>query len=312
MWSIFRSNNPLKRGHAGHANADAPLGELAQTKLSWAKPVRSFEELADVYAERLRQLLGETKLPYAVLTPAYAWTGQPENERLVLIHNGRFHVWEKTRSGVVCASYALQDIHLLECANLLLYAAIGVHGTTRDGTLETSSFRFNAVTGYLFDPFIQEIRGDSGESSNAENEKLTCLCKPNLKFMNHARRALGIKDCIVDALWQPEIRTPRLTFLGRSIYRNIATTHLVILTEREFISLREDEESQRADDGSRYGCISTYVPLEKIIATSVSKTDRNLLALSVQLPGNDTFQSLFLAEQQSNLERFRSQIENHR
>lgn len=309
---MLRPNIPMKRGHARLDNADAPMGALAQTKLSWAKQVRSFDELADVYGDRLRQLLGTAKLPYTVLTPAYAWSVHRENEKLVFIHDGRLHVWERTRSGPVCTSCALQDIHLLECTNILLSSRIRIHGAASDGKLTTTSFRFNSVTGYLFDPFIQEVRGAGGDSPDAEMDKLASLCKPNLKFMNYARRALGPEDTVLDALWQPEIRASLFTFLGRSIYRNIATTHLVILTRRECISLREDESSPRGDNGIRYGGVWTYIPLSKITATALTKTDTNLLALSVQLPGNDSIQSLFLPDQKGSAERFVSRIGNDR
>lgn len=310
MWSIFRSNNPVKGEHAGHDNADAPIGALAQTKLSWAKPVRSLDELADVYAEHFRQLLGEATLPYAVLTPTYAGYLHRENEKLVFNHDGRLHVWERTQSGLICTSYALQDIHLLESVSILLYSRLGIHGATNDGTLTTSSLRFNSVSGYLFYPFVEAIRGAGGDPPDAEIEKLADLCKPNFKFMNYARHALKTDDRIVDALWQPEIRTPLVTLLGRSVYRNIATTHLIILTGREFIFLHEDELSPRGLDGSRYGGVWDYIPLSKIIATTLTKTAKNLLSLSVQLPGNDSVQSLFLADRQDNVERFVSRITN--
>lgn len=312
MWSIFRSNNPSKREHARHANAAARIGALAQTKLSWAKPITSYDELADIYAKRLRQLLREADFPYAVLTPTYEGHIHPENEKLVFIHDGRLHVWEKTQSGLSCVSYALQAIHLLESVNILLYSRLGIHGAASDGTLKTSLLRFNRVSGYLFCPFLEAIRGAGGDARGAEIEKLTDLCKPNLKFTNYAGRALRTDDNIVDALWQPEIRTALITVLGRSVYRNIATTHLVLLTEREFIFLHEDELSPRGLDGSRYGGVWTWIPLRKIIATTLTKNAENLLVLSVQLPGKDSVRSLFLAAQQGDVERSVSRISNRR
>lgn len=295
-----------------HSKADAPMGAMAQTKLSWAKQVRSFDELANVYSERLRQLLGEAKLPYAVLTPTYSGHIHQENEKLVFIHDGRLHIWERTQSGLICASCALQDIHLLESVSILLYSRLGIHAAADDGKLTTSSLRFNSVTGYLFYPFIEEVRGAGGALPEAEIEKLADPCKPNFKFMNYARFALGADDRIADAVWQPEIRTALITLLGRSLYRSIATTHLMILSGREFIFLREDELSPRGQDGSRYGGVWTYIPLSKIIATALTITDKNLLSLSVQLPGNDSIRSLFLAAQQGSVERFVKRIANHR
>jgi ABC-type glutathione transport system ATPase component len=102
--------------------------------------------------------------------------------------------------------------------------------------------------------FIAEIRGAEGDSNELELDKLARLTKLNFKFTNYAQRCLPADDHVIDALWQPEIQTKLLTLFGQSMYKSVATAHVLILTERELIILREDEASPRGHDGSRYFC----------------------------------------------------------
>jgi hypothetical protein len=115
---------------------------------------------------------------------------------------------------------------------------------------------------------------------------------------------------IIDALWQPEIRNKLLTLLGRSFFRTVAMTHLLILTERELIVIREDETSPRWRDESRYGGVWTYIPLDKITSVSLVPKETKLLALVIHLPENDSLESWFVASQQLAVDRFLSQIES--
>jgi hypothetical protein len=284
----------------------------AQTRLSWARRVSSYGELPDVYHVRLKASLGNRPLPHAVLTPTYPGFIRRENEKLVFSLDQHLHVWERTKSGLTCACYALEDIHSVESGSILLYAWIGIHGVASHGGLVKSILRFNSITAYLFAPFVDEIRGASGDLAGVDREpeiqKLDRLSQPSFKFRNYARRSLLPGEQVIDALWQPEIRHKLLTLLGQSFYRTIATTHLLVLTDRELIVLREDEESQRWRDESRYGGVWMYIPLDKIASITLTKTDMNLLTLSVHLPQNDCIESLFVDAQQPAVDRFLSRI----
>lgn len=290
----------------------ALLTALAQTQLSWAKPVSSYGELPDVYHDRLKASLGARPLPYAVLTPTYRGFFHRENEKLVFSLDRHLHIWERIKGGLACTCYAFEDIHLVESGSILLYAWIGVHGVASDERFVTSILKFNSITDYMFAPFVDEIRGAdrdlAGVDRESEVRKLKQLSQPSFKFKNYARRSLLPDRHVINALWQPEIRHKLLTLFGRSLYRTTATTHLLILTDRELIILREDEESPSEGGDSRYGGVWTYIPLDKITSVTLTQPRTDLLALSIHLPENDSIKSLFAAAQQPAVDRFLSQI----
>jgi hypothetical protein len=165
----------------------------------------------------------------------------------------------------------------------------------------------------MFAPLIDEIREAFRDPGRAHREpelrKIEDWVQLSFKFGNYARRSLLSGEEAIDALWQPGIRNNLLTFLGRSFYKTIATTHLLILTDRELIIIREDETGRHWRDDSRYGGVWIYLPLGKIISVTLAKADANLLALSICLPQNDRIESLFLAVQQPAIDRFLNQIE---
>jgi hypothetical protein len=200
----------------------------------------------------------------------------------------------------------------VESGSILLHAWIGIHGVASHGGLVMSILKFNSVTDHLFAPFVDEIRGARGGLVGVDHEpeirKLDRLSQLSFKFRNYARRSLLPDEQVIDALWQPEIRHKLLNLLGRSFYRTMTTTHLLILTDRELIVLREDEGSPRWRDNSRYGGVWIYISLDKIASITLTQIDANLLALSIHLPKNDCIESLFVTAQQPAIDRFLSRI----
>ena len=240
----------------------------------------------------MKALLRDRPLPHAVLTPTFPGYVHRENEKLVFSLDRQLYVWERIKNDLKCTGYAFDDIQTIEIGTVLLYAWIGITGVASDGVLTTSIFKFNSVTDWLFAPFIQEIRGAAGDMADADREAeirtLDSRVQSNFKFRNYARRSLVPGEKVIDALWQPEIRHKLLTLLGRSFFRTIAMTHLLILTDRELIIIREDEASPQWRDESRYGGVWKYIPLDKITSISLAPKETNLLALVIHLPENDS------------------------
>jgi hypothetical protein len=297
---------------ATRSDIEAPMTGYAQTRLSWARQVESYDELPATYHDRLKALLRDRPLPHAVLTSTFPGYLHRENEKLVFSLDRQLYVWERIKNDLNCACYALEDIQTLEVGTVLLYAWLGIRGIASDGALTTSLLKFNGVNDWLFAPFIQEIRGIAGDWVEADREleiqKLDNRVQPNFKFRNYARRSLMPGEKTIDALWQPEIRHKLLTLVGRSFFRTIAMTHLLILTDQELIVIREDKDSPRWRDESRYGGVWTYIPLDKITSISLTAKEPNLLILSIHLPENDRLESLFVAAQQPAVDRFMGQL----
>src|SRR3972149_9175451 len=298
---------------ATRSDIEVPMTGYAQTKLSWARRATSYDELPAIYHNRMKALLRDRPLPHAVLTPTFPGYIRRENEKLIFSLDRQLYVWERIKNDLNCTCYALEDIQAIEIGTILLYAWIGINGVASDGALTTSILKFNSVTDWLFAPFIQEIRGAAGDLVDADREveirKLDSRVQPNFKFGNYARRSLMPGEKTLDALWQPEIRNKLLTLLGRSFFRTIAMTHLLILTDQELIVIREDEASPRWRDESRYGGVWTYIPLEKITSISLAPKETKLLALAIHLPENDRLEFLLAASHPTAAERILTPIE---
>ena len=115
----------------------------------------------------------------------------------------------------------------------------------------------------------------------------------------------AVTDYLFTPILQPEIRTRALTLLGKTLYGLVSPTHMCLLTDRELITVRE-EERRSAND--KYGGIWDYIPLAKIVELTLSQRNGDLFELSIRLP-DVVLKSLYRAsagrELNELLDRFR-------
>jgi hypothetical protein len=282
-----------------------------QTKLTWARVIESYDNVPEAYKGFFDPLLASGQVfPYTVLAPAFETFGYRITEKLVCALDREIHVLERNGNTFKVQSYPLDGISYVEVRTVLLDSRIKISGVTKQGVPTSSIVRFNSVTDYLFTPILRRIRLKAVDSKDAvrgsESEKFDQWIKSNYKFMNFARHSLLGGEKVIHAMLQPEIRASRFTFLGRTFYRTISPTHVSVLTDRELIMIREEAVQGRRD---KYGGTWDYIPLNKIIALTLSAKDDNLLALSIQLPENERLEYLFQvsmkAELDQLLDRFR-------
>ena len=116
----------------------------------------------------------------------------------------------------------------------------------------------------------------------------------------------AVTDYLFTPILQPEICTRALTLLGKTLYGLVSPTHMCILTDRELITVREEE---RRSSNEKYGGIWDYIPLAKIVELTLSHRDGDLFELSIRLPDVVPLNSLYRAsaERELNelLDRFR-------
>jgi hypothetical protein len=181
-----------------------------------------------------------------------------------------------------------------------------------DGQLTASTLRFNVVTEQLMLPFIEQIRPaaqhPAGIDLSTEQRKFDYLLTENYKFMNYARRSLLPGERVIQPLLQPEIRATLVTVLGRSWSRTVATAHIHILTNSEWIIIRDDEHAPIGHGQVRYGGIWTYVPLDRITGVTVSTRDDKRLMLTLQFPHDDHLDSMFAPANREALAAFLGQL----
>jgi len=273
------------------------LSASEQTRLSWARPVKSYAAVPEVFKGFFEpyQSAGR-EFPYIVLTPAYEAFIFRTTEKLICDFGRQIVILD--RNGNTCAAqgYHLEGISYVEVRSVLLDSRIKIAGVTEQGAPISSTLRFNSVTDYLFTPILEKIRragADSGAVFQvSENEKFEKWVHLNYKFMNYARCSLLGGENVLHAVLQPEIRLRRFTFLGKTFYKTIAPTLVSILTDRELIVIREEI---RQIGGGRYGGVWDYIPLTKILKLALVERDDDLLVLSIRLPEDVYLECLFQA-----------------
>jgi hypothetical protein len=271
-----------------------------QTRLSWARAIKSRADLPQFYLRFMVELIGPRSFPYAVLTPTFAGFTRRETERLIFSLDRDLYVLERNQQQLKCVRYALADIHYVERGEILLYSWLTISGLA-DGQLAATELRFNAVTDQLFAPFIDQIRPVATCELSSEQDKFDYLAYANYKFMNYARRSLQPGERVVHSLLQPEIRARLFTVVGRSWYRTVAMSHLHILTDTEWIIIRDDERSPIGRGQVRHGGVWDYVPLDRISAVTIHPRRDGRLTLMLQLPHGDRLDSVFAASQRAKL-----------
>jgi hypothetical protein len=289
------------------------LSAAEQTRLSWARRVRSLEELPPAYHSFFAARPAGEPFPYAVLTPTFAGFMRREIERLVCCLDDQLIILEKTSGEPKCTAFRLNDLHDVEIGGVLLKAWIKFQGCANDETtLTTVTLHYNAVTDRMFTPFVDRIRGTGGNPiefpRDLELSKLDSVALLSYKFRNYARHSLLPGDRIITALAQPEMRRPVIQ-LGRWTYRRtIATAHVLLLTDRELIIIRDDPNSPESFDNTRYGGVWEYIPLDKIERISWRDRDAAVLAVTLDLPLGNRIESLFPVERCAEVERLLHQV----
>ena len=304
--------NPI-RSPKGRKSAGPVMSAAEQTRLSWARPVHSRDELPPAYRSFFAARPTEEAFPYSVLTPTFAGFMRREIEKLVCCIDDRLIILEKTSGDPKCTEFPLSDLNRVEIGGVLLRAWTTFQGRANDEpVLTTVTLRYNAVTDWLFAPFIDQIR--RAEASpiavprDGELSKLDDIVLPSYKFRNYARRSLLPGERLIAVLAQPEIRRSVIR-LGRWSYqRTLVMAQVLILTDCELIIIHDDPDSPPAFDDTRYGGVWNYIPLRKIERMVWQDRTADVLSMTLELPLGDQVESLFAANRRAEVEQFLSQV----
>jgi hypothetical protein len=164
-----------------------------QTKSSWAKPIKSYAAVPNVYKDFFEPFLADGRVfPYTVLTPSYDGFIHRTTEKLICDFGREIYVLERSGNTFEAQCYPLAGISYVEVRPILLDSRIKISGVTRQGVPTSSTFKFNSVTDYLFTPILERIRLATVDSRDAaqssESEKFDHLVRLNYKFTNYAKR----------------------------------------------------------------------------------------------------------------------------
>lgn len=283
-----------------------------QTRGSWAREIEDPEMVPDLYKDFYgAQLNGDSNFPYTVITPKFNGFLRQENEKLIFSLGNKIYVLENINGEVIDSCYSIQNINYIESGSVLLKAWIRINGLTDEGTFTSSTLRFNAVTEYMFQPFMDQIR--SAEHAphqtgiDSELAQFDYLSEIDFKFMNYAKNAVSPGDRVIDHIFQSEIRSTIIAIFGKSLYRTISPTHISILTEQVFIIIK-DTGKDKANGNRRFGGIRLYIPIEKIKKGTIIVKDDDLLEFSLKLANDDQVDILFSALNKQDIERIQDRL----
>ena len=286
------------------------LTGAAQIQSSWAKIVESYDRIPEAYQPLFQTLSepGTEKFPYIILIPSYQGHLNPTEDSLIVCFDRRFYIMERHLHQLECLCYSYSDVSYVEMGTVLLKSWITASGISSEGFLGSFTLKFNTAKERLFTPLLEKLRpaplaaGDT--DLGVEQAKFDLLEQENYKFFNYARGSIRAGEKVIQTVLQPELRVEVFTFLGRTFYRSICPAHISILTDLEFIVIRDEFRTWR----SGYGNIWRYIPLDKIVSVSLARQEHDLVSLSIHLPRNEQFDLLFSSSRQGEIEAFKNQL----
>jgi hypothetical protein len=286
------------------------------TRLSWAKLVRDLHEVPLVFRDQVESIANQMgQFPYIVVTPTYYGFLKRENLKLILFQEEKIGVLESSNNRVEATRYNIQDIHMIEVGDILLNGWLSIHGLDENGDLAIRKLSFNAVTYYLFQPFIDSFRCPSSYGVHSDLkphlEKFHVLKQISFKYMNFAKRSLVPGNLLEQFIFQPEIRHPIIR-MGRTqlFYRVLCYSHLLILTDQELIWIRDDVRRQNISSDTRYGGIWTFIPRRHITDLGISPGENGFSHLWLQLSPGDRLEIPIENEKIPEIETLTTRIKN--
>lgn len=300
----MRNNVPLYReeilkqtGRLGaRLQAKLPITAEQQTKLSWARAVRTWSEVPEAYRDSLKAVFGDTTVfPYTVLIPSHKGYAAGTKEKLICCLDRLVCVLETVNDAVVSFCYPVEHISHVQMGSALLQSWLRIWGTTSDGIQNSSEFKFNSITNFLFTPIVKGMRPVECIAEVDHSQECSMFDdfgQINFKLMNFGRRSILPGERVVQTILQPEIRTETARFLGHPIYSTLGAPHISILTDTELI-LVQDGIGKRWGRSVVYGGVWDYIPLDKIASILLTETSGTVFTMSVSIQGEDRVDCLF-------------------
>ena len=278
-----------------------------QTRLSWTKAIRNYDQIPTAYQAAFNDHFKSTDdFPYTLLAPFNGSFLKPTYEKLISCTENSITIFERHPERINVTAYRLDAINYTETGSVLLYSWLTINGIDQDGRFSATTIKFNTVGDGLFLPILSRIRGQVDFSSEnqlaVEQAKFDYLSVLNYKFMNYGRRSLQPGDRVQRIVLQPELRKEFLKLFGKSFWQLVFPAHIIILTKHEVISIRE------ASKISSYGGIWNYVPLEKISSVHLDEEENGNLRLCLELPAHDRIEIPFEASRKAEADALQNEI----
>ena len=211
--------------------------------------------------------------------------------------DGQIVLLEIERDNVNRFASPIADVLYIERGKELLYSWVNIQ--TLSGAI---SIKFNTANDHLFDPAIEQIRQGMSDvpfldmawgKNEQESAKFDYLSNVNYKYMNYGRKSIRSGDTVAAVAYEPERCIQEFTLFNKTLFRRYNTSHLSILTAKEFILIKENKQI-KTDKESMHGGVFTYIPRHRIQGISFNPNAENTQAImEITLPDNVYFTSEF-------------------
>ncbi len=230
-----------------------------QTMKTWAKRPESPGELPEAFATLFSSASSEMFPTDAVFLPGDK-TLRPQDSafrsRLLGLDQHALTLWEERGRQIEKRRFPLAEIRWLQRGVVLLSSWLEVASGS-----DAARLPFASVNEILIDPFLLRLRQAVAPSGECDEEtwehsrdSLDRVGPLHFKFMSYGRRLLRRGDCVRAVAYQEERRVG---------WRKSATPFLMILTEKEFLTIRDPEHLRRGRQGL-YGGVFSFAPLAQV------------------------------------------------
>ena len=209
---------------------------------------------------------------------------------LAVTERGWVTVYEHEDGTTAVAEASFRDTLLVQLTLILLYGQLRLDYWA-GGAVRSAMVRFNTVMAGLYEEaaflVLDGIDSVSHVSEGDLEQAVALVAGWPLKFLNAALRSLPRGQQLLEA-------THWLAVHGR-FGRELAPAAALLLTDRAVILVSEEKATWRMRFGNRtkYGDITTYLPLRRLRGFSVSQQERlHVLELQVGAPrGQQTLEA---------------------
>lgn len=267
-----------------------------QTMRTWAKQIQTRDEIPEAFRASFPRFQGG--FPYTLLIPEERLTlFSKRPKRLICLLDDQLLVLEVSRNMVEVCPLPFDQVLYFEHGRVLLDSWLKIVTTDDEAFI-----KFNTTNSGLFLPIIDRLRSQGNSTSRerlaASQDKdprsaFDHLSAENFKFMNYGKSVVRPGDRVICLAYQPGYGQESGPF-GLPLFRQKTTDHLLVLTGRELILIKEDKRVKRPEE-NRYGGIFTYIRRNQIERVQfISNLDRSDCLMRVYLPDGLEISAEFL------------------
>ena len=264
-----------------------------ETMKTWPIIINADSEIPEYFREVFAEALEVTDaFPHTVLLPV----SKKMHQMLSIVRNC-IYIFEKTES-VKTYIVNKSNFNYLETGKVLLNSWININLIDIPNT--HLKIKYNTTCEAMFSPIIRKIRSfyiNEGAMGLAAEEgaplmnveTFESIRSQNYKLANYAEECIMPNEEVKSFLYQPVV-------LGKTLFpwsKIVLYPHLSILTDKEFIFIKDGSVKSKDMVRNPHGGIWYYIPLHRIVEIQMGAFEENRVEMEVFLKGNEVIEFVY-------------------